>query len=41
MYTDESKEDKRTAMSFVCDDHEEALICTAQLLAIEAAIKYI
>ena len=48
MYTDGSKEDKRTAMSFVCDDHEfscrindEASICTAELLAIEAAIKYI
>ena len=48
MYTDGSKEDKRTAMSFVCDDHEfscrindEASICTAELLAIEAAIEYI
>ena len=35
-------------MSFVCDDHEfscrindEASICTAELLAIEAAIEYI
>ena len=35
-------------MSFVCDDHEfscrindEASICTADLLAIEAAIEYI
>ena len=44
MYTDGSKEDKRTASSFVCDDHEfscrindEASICTAELLAIEAA----
>ena len=48
VYTDGSKEDKRTAMSFVCDDHEfscrindEASICTAELLAIEAAIEYI
>ena len=48
MYTDGSKEDKRTAMSFVCDDHEfscriddEASIFTAELLAIEAAIEYI
>ena len=48
VYTDRSKEDKRTAMSFVCDDHEfscrindDALICTAELLAIEAAIEYI
>ena len=48
MYTDGSKEDKKTAMSFVCDDHEfscrindEASICTAELLAIEAAIEYI
>ena len=48
MYTDGSKEDKGTAMSFVCDDHEfscrindEASICTAELLAIEAAIEYI
>ena len=48
MYTDGSKEDKRTAMFFVCDDHEfscrindEASICTAELLAIEAAIEYI
>ena len=48
MYTDGSKEDKRTAMSFVCDDHEfscrindEASFCTAELLAIEAAIEYI
>ena len=39
MYTDGSKEDKRTFMSFVCDDHEfscrmndEASICTAGLL---------
>ena len=46
VYTDGSKEDKRTAMSFVCDDHEfscrindEASICTAELLAIEAAIE--
>ena len=42
VYTDGSKEDKRTAMSFVCDDHEfscrindEASICTAELLAID------
>ena len=48
VYTDGSKEDKRTAVSFVCDDHEfscrindEASICTAELLAIEAAIEYI
>ena len=48
VYTDGSKEDKRTAMSFVYDDHEfscrindEASICTAELLAIEAAIEYI
>ena len=48
VYTDGSKEDKRTAMSFVCDDHkfscrinDEASICTAELLAIEAAIEYI
>ena len=48
VYTDRSKEDKRTAMSFVCDDHEfscrindEASICTEELLAIEAAIEYI
>ena len=48
MYTDGSNEDKRTAMSFVCDDHkfscrinDEASICTTELLAIEAAIKYI
>ena len=48
VYTDGSKEDKKTAMSFVCDDHEfscrindEASICTAELLAIEAAIEYI
>ena len=48
VYTDGSKEDKRTAMSFVCDDHEfscrindEASICTAELLAIKAAIEYI
>ena len=48
VYTDGSKEDKRTAMSFVCDDHEfscrindEASICTAELLAIDAAIEYI
>ena len=48
VYTDGSKDDKRTAMSFVCDDHEfscrindEASICTAELLAIEAAIEYI
>ena len=44
VYTDGSKKDKRTEMSFVCDDHEfscrindEASICTAELLAIEAA----
>ena len=48
VYTDGPKEDKRTDMSFVCDDHEfscrindEASICTAELLAIEAAIEYI
>ena len=48
VYTDGSKEDKRTAMSFVCDEHEfscrindEASICTAELSAIEAAIEYI
>ena len=48
VYTDRSKEDKRTAMSFVCDDHafscrinDEAWICTAELLAIEAAVEYI
>ena len=48
MYTDGSKEAKRTAMSFVCDDHEfscrindDPSICTAELLAIEAAIEYI
>ena len=48
MYTDGSKEDTRTAMSFVCDDHEfscrindKASICTAKLLPIEAAIEYI
>ena len=48
VYTDGSKEDKRTAMSFVCDDHEfscrindEASICIAELLAIEAAVEYI
>ena len=48
MHTDGPKEDKRTAMSFVCDYHEfscrindEASICTAELLAIEAAIEYI
>ena len=41
VYTDESKEDKRTAMAFDCDDHQfscrindEASICTAELLAI-------
>ena len=48
MYTDGSKEDKWTAMSFGSDDHEfscrindETSICTAELLAIEAAIEYI
>ena len=48
VYTDRSKEDKRTAMSYVCDDHEfscrisnEVSICTTELLAIEAAIEYI
>ena len=48
VYTDGSKEDKRIAMALVCDDHEfscrindEAFICTAELLAIEAAIEYI
>ena len=48
VYTDGSKEDKRTDISFVCDDHEfscrindEASICTAELLANEAAIEYI
>ena len=48
VYTDGSKENKRTTMSFVCDDYEfscrindEASICTAELLAIEAAIQYI
>ena len=47
MYTDVSKEDKKTAMSSVCDDHEfscrindEASISTAERLAIEAAIEY-
>ena len=48
VYTGGSKENKRTAMFFVCDDHEfscrinyEASICTAALLAIEADIEYI
>ena len=47
VYTEGSKEDKRTAMSFVCDHefscrmNDEASICTAELLAIEAAIEYI
>ena len=48
MYTDGPKEDKRTAMSFVCDDHvfscstnNEASIYTEELLAIQAAIEYI
>ena len=48
VYTYGTKEDKRTAISFVYDDHEfscrindEASICTAELLAIEAAVDYI
>ena len=48
MYTDGSTEDTRTALSFVCDDHEfscrindEASVCTAELLAIETAVEYI
>ena len=47
-YTDGSKVDKKTAMFFICDDNEfschindEASICTAELLAIKAAIEYI
>ena len=48
IFTDGSKEDNRTAMAFVCNDHEygrritnEASICSAELLAIEAAMEYI
>ena len=40
-YTDGSKVDKKTAMFFICDDNDEASICTAELLAIKAAIEYI